>query len=177
MIQQSLIAMKWTIRDSSLRRHRCVEELTLSNTTSASSSTVTTIASATATSTSSIPTSIRRQRSPRPLSNTFSSVVSGHRLSYRHRVLQQRLAQKSDRADVRGRPMPGILALLQMLGQAGYTPTGATVENAQDFWVPLTQGFYIKASFGEDPENIVSNLQLVLSSDSLAGKTGSNRVC
>ena len=69
-----------------------------------------------------------------------------------------------------GAHMPGILALLQMLGQAGFTPTGASVENAQDFWIPLTQGFYIKASFGEDPENIVSNLQLVLSSDALAGK-------
>lgn len=69
-----------------------------------------------------------------------------------------------------GAHMPAIVALLQMLGQAGFTPTGATVENAQDFWVPLTQGFYIKASFGEDPGSIVSNLQLVLSSDALAGK-------
>ena len=68
-----------------------------------------------------------------------------------------------------GAHMPGIIALLQILGQAGYTPTGATVENAQDFWVPLTQGFYIKASFGEDPENIVNNLKLVLSSDAFAG--------
>ena len=71
-----------------------------------------------------------------------------------------------------GAHIPGIIALLQILGQAGYTPTGASVENAQDFWVPLTQGFYIKASFGEDPENIVSNLQLVLSSDALAGRAG-----
>ncbi len=69
-----------------------------------------------------------------------------------------------------GAHMPAIGALLQMLGQAGVTPTGATVENGQDFWVPLTQGFYIKASFGEDPGSIVSNLQLVLSSDALAGK-------
>jgi hypothetical protein len=69
-----------------------------------------------------------------------------------------------------GAHMPGIIALLQMLGQAGFTATGATVENGQDFWVPLTQGFYIKASFGEDPESIVNNLQLVLSSDALAGK-------
>jgi cell division septal protein FtsQ len=69
-----------------------------------------------------------------------------------------------------GAHMPGIIALLQMLGQAGFTPAGAAVENDQDFRVPLAQGFYIKASFGEDPENIVSNLQLVLSSDALAGK-------
>jgi hypothetical protein len=76
-----------------------------------------------------------------------------------------------------GAHMPGIVALLQMLGQAGFSPSGATVENAQDFWVPLKpglpaggQGFYIKASFGEDPGSIVSNLALVLSSDALAGK-------
>ena len=69
-----------------------------------------------------------------------------------------------------GAHIGGIIALLQLLGQAGFTPTGATVENDQDFWVPLTEGFYIKASFGEDPGAIVSNLQLVLSSDALAGK-------
>jgi hypothetical protein len=69
-----------------------------------------------------------------------------------------------------GAHMPGIVALLQILGQAGFTPTGATVENDQDFWVPLTQGFYLKVSFGEDPQAIVSNLQLVLGSDALAGK-------
>ena len=75
-----------------------------------------------------------------------------------------------------GAHMPGIVALLQLLGQAGFTPTGATVESDQDFLVPLTpsqaggHGFYIKASFGEDPGSIVSNLQLVLSSDALAGK-------
>ena len=69
-----------------------------------------------------------------------------------------------------GAHMPGIIALLQRLSLSQFTPLGATVENAQDFWIPLTQGFYIKASFGEDPENIVSDLQLVLSSDVLAGK-------
>ena len=76
-----------------------------------------------------------------------------------------------------GAHLPGILALLQILSQTGYAATGATVQNAQDFWVPLSigqpasgQGFYIKASFGEDPNSIVNNLQLVLSSDALAGK-------
>jgi hypothetical protein len=75
-----------------------------------------------------------------------------------------------------GAHMPGIVALLQMLGRAGFNPTGAIVENDQDFWVPLSadqsgdgQGFYIKASFGENPGSIVSNLQLVLSSDALNG--------
>lgn len=65
--------------------------------------------------------------------------------------------------------MPGILTLLKMLGQAGFAPLGARVDSEQDFSVPITQGFYVKASYGEDPERIVSNLQLVLSSDALAG--------
>jgi hypothetical protein len=69
-----------------------------------------------------------------------------------------------------GAHMPGIVALLKNLSQAGFKPTGATVENDQDFWVPFVDGFYIKASFGENPGKIVSNLQLVLSSDALTGK-------
>ena len=69
-----------------------------------------------------------------------------------------------------GAHMPGIVGLLKLLGQAGFTPMGAAVQNAQDFWVPLGQGFYIKASYGEDPQTIVSNLQLVLGSDALVGK-------
>lgn len=76
-----------------------------------------------------------------------------------------------------GAHMPGIIKLLLMLSQAGYAPTGAQVTSMQDFNVPLSSsaddggsGFYIKASFGEDPASIVSNLQLVLSSDALAGK-------
>jgi len=76
-----------------------------------------------------------------------------------------------------GAHMPGIITLLNDLGQAGFTPTGASVENDQDFWVPLNtslpaggQGFYIKVSFGENPQTIVNNLNLVLSSDALSGK-------
>lgn len=69
-----------------------------------------------------------------------------------------------------GSHMPGIVALLELLGQAGFNPTGAIVQDDQDFWVPLSQGFYIKASFGEDPQDLVSNLQLVLSSSALQGK-------
>ena len=69
-----------------------------------------------------------------------------------------------------GAHMPAIVALLQVLGQAGFTPTGATVENDQDYLVPLAQGFYIKVSFGEDPENVAKNLHLVLTSDALFGK-------
>ena len=69
-----------------------------------------------------------------------------------------------------GAHMPGIIALLQRLGQGGFTPLGATVQSAQDLFVPLGQGFYIKVSFGEDPERIVRNLRLALSSDALFGK-------
>jgi hypothetical protein len=69
-----------------------------------------------------------------------------------------------------GAHMPAIVALLKVLGQSGFTPTGAIVKSDQDFFVPLAQGFYIKASFGEDPESVASNLHLVLSSDALTGK-------
>ncbi len=68
--------------------------------------------------------------------------------------------------------LPGIVALLQMLSQANFAPQGATVEDDQDFSIPLQQGFYIKASFGEDAEALVNNLQLVLASDALVGKEG-----
>ena len=66
--------------------------------------------------------------------------------------------------------LPSILALLQLLAQSSLAPTGAAVVNGQDFIVPLAAGYYLKASFGEDPRQLVSNLQLVLSSDTLAGK-------
>jgi hypothetical protein len=64
----------------------------------------------------------------------------------------------------------GLIAFLQQLGQAGFTPLGANVQSDEDFTVPLQQGFYIYASFGEDPGALVNNLQLVLSSDALSGQ-------
>ncbi len=145
---------------------------TASNMSVASSTIVTTVASDTATSTTSI--------SPAPTVSVpqapkqyvfFGGIGTSTQLSASSTASTTTSLKSPIGQTFVGAHVPGILALLQMLGQAGYTPTGATVENAQDFWVPLTQGFYIKASFGEDPENIVSNLQLVLSSDSLAGKT------
>lgn len=66
--------------------------------------------------------------------------------------------------------LPALTALLTELGQAGFTPQGATVENDSDFSVPLTQGFLLKASFGESPDQLVKNLQLVLVSEPLVGK-------
>lgn len=66
--------------------------------------------------------------------------------------------------------LPGILVLLRLLGQAGFTPQGATLENDQDFTVPLAEGFTLKASFGSDASTLARNLQLVLSSDALQGR-------
>ena len=67
--------------------------------------------------------------------------------------------------------LPGILVLLRSLSQAGFPPQGATVDNETDFSVPLAENsFSIKASFGEDVDALVKNLQLVLSSDALQGK-------
>ncbi len=70
-----------------------------------------------------------------------------------------------------GAHMPGVLSLLRLLEQAGFSPSGASVQNAQDFFVPLQEGYMIKVSFGEDANNVVQNLQLVLASDALQGKS------
>ena len=57
-----------------------------------------------------------------------------------------------------------------MLANAGFMSTSAHVESSQDFWVYLERGYYLKASFGEDPSQLVRNLNLVLSSSALTGK-------
>lgn len=62
----------------------------------------------------------------------------------------------------------GLVTFLQLLASSGYTPLGANVQSDQDFTVPLEQGYYIYASFGEDPGTLVSELGLVLSSDTLS---------
>jgi len=66
--------------------------------------------------------------------------------------------------------LPGLLSLLTYLGQAGFTPLGAEVENGQDILIPLQEGFLVKASFGADAGTLAKNLELVLSSDVLKGK-------
>ena len=67
--------------------------------------------------------------------------------------------------------LPGILALFDRLGQIGLTPTGASIDdNGADFVVPLTQGFDVKASFGQDTEALIRNLQLILSAEVLRDK-------
>lgn len=66
---------------------------------------------------------------------------------------------------------PGIIAFLNELGQAGFTPIGADIQSGgEDFTVPLAQGFSVDASFGQDAGTLVDNLQLVLSSGALQGK-------
>lgn len=65
----------------------------------------------------------------------------------------------------------GLVAFLESLAQAGYAPLGAQVESDQDFIVPLQQGYSIYASFGEDPDTLVNNLKLILSSSALVGQT------
>jgi len=63
--------------------------------------------------------------------------------------------------------LSGILALLTFLKDDGFAPVGATVVDDQDFSIPLKESFYIKASFGESAVDVVKNLQLVLSAESL----------
>jgi hypothetical protein len=66
--------------------------------------------------------------------------------------------------------LPGLLALLERLADAGFAAQGASIENEQDFLVPLDRGFSIKASFGSDVGGLVRNLELVLNSETLQGR-------
>ena len=66
--------------------------------------------------------------------------------------------------------LPALLSLLEILGQAGFEPKGAAIDSEQDFFVPLREGFTLKASFGQDTNTLTKNLELVLSSDALRGK-------
>ncbi|MBV9159190.1 MAG: hypothetical protein JO019_01170 [Candidatus Kaiserbacteria bacterium] len=63
--------------------------------------------------------------------------------------------------------LPGILALIKLLGNNGHVATGAKIDNDQDFFVYLREGYYLKASFGEDADQLSRNLLLILSSDAL----------
>ena len=64
----------------------------------------------------------------------------------------------------------GVVALLERLGQAGFSPERITMDGAQDFSVRLAEGYVINATFGSDVGTLVKNLELVLSSDALRGK-------
>ena len=64
----------------------------------------------------------------------------------------------------------GIVALLERLGQTGFTPRSVFTEGEQDFSVALAEGFELRATFGADVSRLVRNLELVLSSESLRDK-------
>lgn len=70
----------------------------------------------------------------------------------------------------------GVLALLERLGQAGFSPQRISAESSptqggdQDFSVALAEGFRLRVSFGADVGAIVKNLELVLSSETLRGR-------
>ena len=66
--------------------------------------------------------------------------------------------------------LPGILVLLKLLGQGGFSPLGGSIENDQDFVVRFNEGFAMKFSFGQDAQTLTKNLQLVLGSEPLKGK-------
>lgn len=71
--------------------------------------------------------------------------------------------------------LPGNLsrffALLERLGQAGFGAEEITVEDG-DFFITLSRGFTVRATFGADIGELVRNLELVLSSEALRGKEG-----
>ncbi|MFA7310011.1 MAG: hypothetical protein WC050_03855 [Candidatus Paceibacterota bacterium] len=67
--------------------------------------------------------------------------------------------------------LSGVLALLNIFRERGeYIPTGVHVDGEQDFSVPFTAGFVLKASFGQSADILARDLELVLSSDALRGK-------
>jgi cell division septal protein FtsQ len=64
--------------------------------------------------------------------------------------------------------VPGLLALLHLLVQNDeLTPVSVEVEDDQDFSIMFSQGFLLKASYGEDANALARNIQLVLGSDTL----------
>jgi cell division septal protein FtsQ len=64
----------------------------------------------------------------------------------------------------------GVIDLLQRMREARFTPVSVHVLDAQDYTIELSNGFTIKASFGQDIDTIVHNLQLVSVSPALRGK-------
>ncbi len=66
--------------------------------------------------------------------------------------------------------VPGLMAMLRYLEQEDFRPTTVSVENDQDFFVYLSEGFFVKASYGQDAAQLVRNLDLILASDALRGK-------
>jgi len=65
--------------------------------------------------------------------------------------------------------LSSLLALLDRLAEAGFTPRDVSVEG-EDFAITLGQGFELRASFGVNVAELVRDIDLVLSSDSLRDK-------
>lgn len=63
-----------------------------------------------------------------------------------------------------------VVALMELLKDAGYESAGITVENETDFTVHLIQGPDIYVPFSTSAESIVHNLVTALESESLIGK-------
>lgn len=65
--------------------------------------------------------------------------------------------------------LSSLLALADQLGQDGFTPREVSVEG-KDFSISFGQGFELRASFGVNVAELVRDLDLVLTSDSLRDK-------
>lgn len=72
---------------------------------------------------------------------------------------------------VGGTHIERYIALLSRLESEGYGPLGVRVVDERDFEIPLESGYLLKASHGADPNKLVHDLELVLSSEALAGKS------
>ncbi len=66
--------------------------------------------------------------------------------------------------------LPGVRDLLQRMREARFIPVNLHVLDEQDYTIDLTTGFTIKASFGQDIDTIVHNLELVSVSPAIRGK-------
>ncbi len=66
--------------------------------------------------------------------------------------------------------LDGVRDLLQRMREARFVPLGLHVLDEQDYTIELSNGFTIKASFGQDIDTIVHNLELVSVSPALRGK-------
>ena len=66
--------------------------------------------------------------------------------------------------------LTGVLTVLERLGQRGYAAEKVIAENAQDFSVLVSRGFYIRATYGANVEQLIRNLELALASEALVGK-------
>ena len=66
--------------------------------------------------------------------------------------------------------MPGIRAILDQLGQSGFTVNEIAIVSSDDFSVLLDSGIALKLAYGADVNSTVQNLVLVLNSDDLRGK-------